>query len=117
MKGKKGSVLHKILIHIIIIGMLFVIFLSAMDAKVGSRGVKQQVLEKELALLIDASDAGSSFEVQKKNPSGLVDSVRVSEGMIFVGVDGLPSSRGYPYFSAYGVEVEEDEFKFVVKVG
>jgi hypothetical protein len=115
--GKRGSVLHKVLIHIILIAMLFGIFLLAMDAKFGSRGVKQQVLEKQLALLIDAADEGASFEVRKKNVNGLVDDVSVSGGRIFVGVDGLRSSEGYPYFSSHLISAEKEDGKFIVRVG
>jgi len=115
--GKRGSILHKVLIHIIVIAMLFVIFLLAMDGKLGSRGVKQQVLEKQLALLIDAADEGASFEVRKKNVNGLVDDVSVRGGRIYVSVDGLPSSRGYPYFSGNEIDVEKGDSKFVVRVG
>jgi len=114
---KRGEILHKVLIHIILVGILFALFVGVMGAKIGNRGIKQQVLEKQTALLIDAASEGSSFEIRKKNLSGFVDDVRVEDGRIFVGVDGLRSVKGYPYFSRYSVDVEEDETKFVVKVG
>ncbi len=114
--GKRGLSMEKVIIHIILIGLLFVVFLSAMDAKMGSRGVKQQVLEKELALLIDASSGGMSFEVRRNNPSGLVDSVDVSNGRIFISVDGLRSVDGYPYFSKYDIGVESMDSKFIVRI-
>lgn len=118
MKCKKGAFNLRIgVMHIIFIGILFLLFFGFMDTMIGSRGVKQQVLEKELALLIDAADEGSSFYVMKKNPSGLVDSVVVKDGRIYVGVDGLRSVLGYPYFSRYDVKVENDEYKFIVRVG
>jgi len=115
--NRKGMNLTKAVMHIVLIGMLFGVFLMAMDAKVGSRGVKQQILEKELALLIDAADEGSSFEIRRQYSSGLVDDVSFRDGRIFVSVDGLRSFDGYPCFSGHEVRVEEDEFKFIVRVG
>ena len=117
MMMKKGFILQKTLIHIILIGILFAVFVGVMDAKVGSRGVKQQVLEKELALLIDAAEEGMSFEIKKRNSNGFVESVEVRDGRVFVEVEGLRSTKGYPYFSRYEVSVEEDSSKFVVRVG
>ena len=114
---KKGEVLNKVLIHIILIAILFAVFILAMDAKLGSRGVKQQVLEKQVALLIDAADEGASFEVRKNNENGIVDDVDVKGGRVFISVDGLRSVKGYPYFSGRDVSVEKGDSKFVVKVG
>ncbi len=116
-RGKKGDVMTKAVIHIILIGLLFAVFVGAMNGKVGERGVKQQVLEKELSLLIDASSEGSSFEIRKKNLNGFVDDVRIDSGRIFVDVDGLRSIGGYPYFSRFNVDIEKSESKFVVRVG
>jgi hypothetical protein len=114
---KKGDVMTKAVIHIILIGLLFAVFVGAMNGKIGARGIKQQVLEKELALLIDASSEGSSFEIMKKNLNGFVDDVRIDEGRVFVDVDGLRSIGGYPYFSRFDVDVERSDSKFIVRVG
>lgn len=115
--GKRGMNLNKAVMHIVLIGMIFAVFLVAMDVKVSSRGVKQQVLEKELALLIDAADEGFSFEVRRNNPSGIVDDIEFRDGRIFVSVDGLRSADGYSCFSRFDVKVEKDETKFIVRVG
>ena len=116
LKNKKGSLLHKVLIHIVLVGLLFLVLMSAMELKFGSRGVKQQVLEKELAILIDAAEPGMSFYLKKNNPNGFVNDVKISDGRIFVGVDDFLFSDGYPYFSRYKVSVSEDDSKFVVSV-
>ncbi|MFH1521759.1 MAG: hypothetical protein ABIF18_02260 [archaeon] len=116
MKNKRASVLHQAILHIILIGLIFAIFLMATAERANGRGVKQQVLEKQIALLIDSAEAGMDFEVRKMNINGLVDSVEVRDGKIFVRVDGLGSSRGYPYFSKYSVDVVDGEDKFVVSV-
>jgi len=116
-KGKKGSVMNEIIIQVILIGLVLAVFLFAVAGKVNGRDVKQQVLEKQLALLIDSAEAGMSFEVSKVNVNGFVESVEFRDGRIYVGVDGFRSVSGYPYFSKYSVGVVEDEDKFVVKIG
>lgn len=113
---KASNLLSKTVVHIILVGLIFAIFILAISGRISGRDVKRQVLEKELALLIDASKPGFSFEVSHVNLHGLVDDVRVSDGRIFVDVDGFPSSKGYPYFSRYSVEVEKEEGKFILRV-
>lgn len=114
--GKKGSLMQQVLIHIILVGIIFAIFFMATAGKVNARGVKQQVLEKEIALLIDSAVSGMSFEVDKMNLNGKISELKVSGGRVYVAVAGLDSADGYPYFSPYGVSVEETTDKFIVKV-
>jgi len=116
MSRKRASILHKSIIHLILIGILFFVFFSAMGSKLESRGVKQQVLEKEIALLIGASEVGMSFEIPRANNNGYVENIEIRDGRIFVGVDGFPSVKGYPYFSRYSVNIESDEIKFIVRI-
>ena len=113
---KSGSIMNSLVINIILVAIIFAVFLLAVSGRVNSRGVHQQVLEKQLALLIDSADVGMSFEVAKKNPNGLIDSVEVRDNRIFVGVEGLASLPGYPYFSRHSVSVSDEGDKFVVKV-
>ena len=114
---RRGSILNEVVIHVILIALILAVFLFASAGKINGRGVKQQVLEKQLALLIDSAEAGFSFEVSKGNLNGLVDSVAVQGGRIYVGVDGFPSVDGYPYFSKYSVGVENVGDRFIVRVG
>jgi len=114
--SKRGSLIQSMLIQIIIIGVLFALFLTFTSQKINSNGVKQQVLEKELALLIDSARPGMEFIVEKQNPSGIVQEVRLNDGKIFVDVGTLKSLAGYPYFSLYSVRVIEEEFIFKVVV-
>lgn len=116
MKNKRASVLHQAIIHIILIGLIFAIFLMATAERANGRGVKQQVLEKQIVLLVDSAEAGMDFEIRKSNVNGLVEDVEVRDGKIFVKVNGLGSSKGYPYFSKYSVDVRDDGDKFVVSV-
>ncbi len=116
MESKRGAILDSFVINIILIAIIFAIFLLAVSGRVNSRDVHQQVLEKQLALLIDSSEAGMSFGISKVNVKGLVDSIEVRDGRVFAKVDGFPSFGGYPYFSRYDVSVESEGDKFVVYV-
>ncbi len=114
--GKRGSLIQSMIMQVIIIGVLFALFLVFTSQKINSNGVKQQVLEKELALLIDSARPGMEFIVEKQNPSGVVQDVRLNGDKIFVDVGTLKSFSGYPYFSLYSVQVIEEEFIFRVVV-
>lgn len=116
MRNKRGGLLNQVIIHLVLIGIIFALFLFATAGKINSRGVRQQVLEKEIALLVDAAVPGMSFAIQKKNIDGLVHGIEIKEGKVFVSVAGLGSFKGYPYFSRYSVSVMEEDDKFVVSV-
>ena len=113
---KRGDLMHQIIIHIILIGLIAAIFFMATAEKVNARGIKQQVLEKQTALLIDSAVPGMSFEIRKENINGVVNKAEVKGGRIFIGVNGITSFRGYPYFSKYSVSVKEESDKFIVRV-
>jgi len=108
--------MNNVVIHIILIGLILALFLMATADKINSRGVRQQVLEKEVALLIDSASSGMTFEIRKVNINGIVNDVKVSDGRIYIGIENLPSISGYPYFSKYSIGVEETSDKFIVKV-
>ena len=108
--------MHTVIIHIVLIGIIFALFFMATAGKINGRGVLQQVLEKETALLIDSAVPGMSFGIKKINMNGIVQDVDLRDGKIWIAVEGLGSVRGYPYFSRYSVGVKEEEDKFVVFV-
>lgn len=117
MSNKKGAgLLQKITVQIILVGLIFAIFITAISGRISGRDVKQQILEKQLALLIDASGPGFSFEMMQKNVHGIIDDVRIEEGRIYVDVDGFRSSGGYPYFSKYHVNAKRSDDGFIVSV-
>ncbi len=113
---KKGGLLNQVIIHLILIGLILALFLFATAGKINARGVKQQVLERETALLIDAAVPGMSFEIEKNNLNGVVSGVEIRGGKVFVEVAGLNAFEGYPYFSKYAVSVVEEGNKFIVFV-
>jgi len=116
MNCKCGTIMNETVIHIILISLVLVVFLFATAERVPGRDVRQQVLEKQFALLIDSAEKGMSFSISKVNINGLINNIEVRDGRIFIKIDGFISSRGYPYFSKYNVEVVEEKDKFIVRV-
>lgn len=115
-KNKRGDIMQLYLIQIILSALFIVLFLMATMQKADSRGVKQQVLEKQIALLIDSATPGMSFGIRKINLNGYVNGVSIKEGRVFVNVEGLVSLKGYSYFTKYAVDVREYDDKFVIMV-
>ena len=115
-KNKRGGIFNRAVIHLILIGIIFALFLFATAGKVNGRGVRQQVLEKQTALLIDSAVPGMSFEISKDNFEGSIQDVEIKNGKVFITVAGLKSFDGYPYFSKYSVSVVEEENKFIIFV-
>ncbi len=115
-KNKRGGVMQLYLIQIFLSALFVILFLMATAQKADSRGVKQQVLEKELALLIDSASPGMSFSIEKINLNGYISDVSVRGKRVFVDVEGLASLTGYSYFTKYSVRVREYDNKFVIEV-
>jgi len=116
MNSKRGETLNKVVVEIILIALVFALFFMANAEKIKARGVKQQILEKQTALLIDSAVPGMSFEISKTNKNGYVGSVELKGGKVFITVNGLGPYKGYPYFTPYEVFVEEESSKFVVYI-
>ena len=116
MRSKKGGILNQVVVQIILIGLVFAIFFMAVSSKINSRGVSQQILEKQMALLIDSAVPGMNFSISRDNLYGVVQKVEIKEGKILIAVSGLISLKGYPYFTKYSVSVVEELDKFVVVV-
>ena len=108
--------MHEIIIHLILIGLIFALFFYVTAGRVNSKEVKQQVIEKELALLIDSAEKGMSFSVNKLNMNGEIKSIEIKNGKVLALVDNQKFSKGYDYFSKYSVSVDEREDRFIVNV-
>ena len=113
---KQGEVLNQVLVHIVLIGLIFAIFIFATAGRINGRAVKQQVLEKELALLIDSAEPGMEFGIQKGMINGKINNIEIKEGKVFVIVENLGSFKGYPYFSKHSVSVRSEGNKFIIRV-
>lgn len=116
MKSKRGSLLHQIIVHLVLVGLVFGMFYIVTVMRVNSRFTKQQILERQTALLIDASSPKATIFINKFNENGKINSILLRDGRVVVEVEGLKGSKGYPYFSKYGVSLEILETKYVIHV-
>ena len=114
--GKKGSILNEMIMQLILMAVITLVFFMAVSGQATARGVKQQVLEKELALLLDSARPGSSFEISKRNFGGVINEIKYRNGRIFVTVNGLVSVKGYPVHSRFEINVREEGGRFVLEV-
>ena len=117
MKFKRGNIEKSALIQVILIALVFAFFLIANASRSESRGVRREILENQIALLIESGVPGMSFTINRLNANGIVNDIKLEGGRVFVSVDGLVSLLGRPYFSSYDVEVlsEDDEFIIIIK--
>jgi len=113
---KRGELLNQMIVQIILVVLVFGVFLMATADKINARGVRQEVVERELALLIDSAVPGMSFTVLKFNMNGIINDVEIKGGRIFVSLEGLRALKGYGFFSRYDVSVVDEGDKFVVYV-
>jgi len=116
MKSKKASLLHQVIVHIILIALVFGLFFLAATANVNSKGVKQQILEKQLALLIDSAESETSLIIHKSNKYGEITNLEIKEGRVFAYVEGQGLSKGYPFFTEYDVSLEKDDENYYIKI-
>lgn len=116
MENKRGDLLYTVIIHIVLIGFIFAMFTLAAGGQVNSRGVKQQVLEKQIALLIDSSDSGTTLTLEKVYLSGNVEKIILQGGKVYVSINGLSSANGYPYFSKYNVDLREEKDHWIINI-
>jgi len=114
--NKRGELLNIVLVHIVLVGLIFAVFILATAGRINGRDVKQQVLEKEIALLIDAAESGMEFGIQKVMINGKINNIEIKEGRVYVTVEGLAAIKGYPYFSKYSVSVRSEGNKFIISV-
>ncbi len=114
--GKKGELMYDVILHVILLALVLGLFLMGTVGRAESREVKQEILEKQTALLIDSADSGMSFILSKKNRHGEINGVRVDGRRVYVDVEGLKSINGYRHFSNWDIEVEETKEEFIIRV-
>ena len=115
-KNTRANLTYQVITHLILIALIFAVFFLAATSRVHSKVVKQQVLEKQTALLIDSAVQGMVFTINKVNKNGRISNLEIKEGRVFVYVEGQGYSKGYPYFSKYEVILEKEEGKFLIKI-
>ncbi len=113
---KSGEISQQNIILVIIIALVFALFIMGIAQRADTRGVKQEVLEKQIALFIDSAQNGVNLTIRRQNINGYIDDVRVNNNRVFVVVDGLNSVSGYPYFSSSKIKVYEGLDDFVLEV-
>ena len=96
---KKASVSNTILVQVILIAFIMAMFLFANAGKINGRGVKQEIIESQLAMLIEASEPGMTFAIEKLSADGVIDNVKIENGKVYVSVDGFKSVKGKAFFS------------------
>lgn len=114
--NKRGKLLYEVIMHLILVGLIFAMFLFATAGRIDSKSVKQEILEKQIALVIDAAEPGMSFFIEKENLHGVINSLEIRDNRVFVRVADFKSLKGFPLFSIYDVSVEELEDKYIVRV-
>jgi len=115
-KNKKAALFQQTIVEIIIVGLVFGLFFLSLNYRVQSTQVKQEILEKQTALLIDAAERGMQFEIYKKNMNGFITKMEIKNGKIFSYIDNSQLSKGYDFFSPYNVELEQKEDRFVISI-
>ena len=108
--------MQQAIIHIILVGLMFAAVFIGTSQKSEERSLKQQIIEKQTTLLIDAARPGMEFHIQRFHLYSTIDFLQLKNGRIFAGVDGLPLGKGYPYFTPYNVELESTETAFIIKI-
>ena len=116
MKEKKATIVHEMILHIVLVGLLFALFFVATAGRVDNNSVKQQIVEKQTSLLIESAVPGMSFAINKINRNGRINKIEIKEGRVFAYLGNQQFSKGYPYFTRYKIELEEDEEKYLIKI-
>jgi hypothetical protein len=112
----RGGIEQQNIILVIIIALVFVLFLTGMAQRSDSRAVKQEVLEKQIALFVDSVDVNVNLTVRRQNVNGYVQDIIVKDNRVYVTVNDLVSIKGYPFFSEHDVTVHEGDDDFILEV-
>jgi hypothetical protein len=116
-RGKRAKLLYQIIIHLILIGMIFALFFFASVGRVNSRAVKQQILEKQIALLIDSALSQTSILILK-NPDKKtsITNLEIKQGKVFVYVNDQKFSKGYAFFTQHSVIMKTEQDKYIIEI-
>lgn len=116
-KNKKGSDTERsVLLQIIFVAIVLALFLISLSGKINSRGVRQDIVENQIAVFIEASIPGMSFEIPKLHPNGIISDMELKDSTVVVAVDGYKPNEGRYYFTRYNVSLEEEPGKYVVRI-
>ena len=113
---KRGSSLQQTTVHIILIALVLALLVFAVLGRSNSEDVRRQVIEKQMALLIESSSGGTILEINKQNVHELtlIEEIKIEENRLYVRIGPSENKKGYPFFSKYEVTVKELETKFQI---
>lgn len=115
---KRGSTLQQTLVHLILVAIVLALLFVAVVGRSSSSEIKQQLLEKQTAILIEASTPGTVLELNKENVYGAtrINNLRIEGTRIYIEVDATKSAKGYPFFSKYNVTATEKPTKWLIHI-
>jgi hypothetical protein len=115
---KRGSLLQTTIIHIILVALVLSLLLFAILGRGSVSIVKQELLEKQTALLIEVSPVETVLEIKKENTYGIINDIRILQNKIYIDMGSAISKNGYPFFSRYIVSIKNDEKqnKFIITI-
>lgn len=110
--------MQEVIVHLILILLITTLFILNLSSKIDSRTVKQQILEKQTALLINSAIPGMTFTIDRSNVNGYINQIEIKENRIFIQVDGLVSINGYPIITQNNVKLIEDstQTKYIIQI-
>jgi hypothetical protein len=103
MENKKAAILHQVIIHIILVAAILGIFLMSSTGRTTSKQVRQQLIEKQLALFVDSAEPGMNFSLYVAGSNGKITGFEMKGGKFFISVNGGTMGSGYPFRSRYEV--------------
>ena len=116
MKNKRADTLQTALAHILIIGFIATIFFISNAQRIDNRFVRQQIIEKQIALFIDSAIPGMEFTIMKMKEGSYINKLEIKDDYIYATVNSLPSAKGYPIFSPYSIQINQDEWEYRISI-
>lgn len=120
MKDKRGGQVQESIVDLILIAIIFALFVYSQSMKIDGRGARQEIVESQIAMFLEAGVPGMTFEVAKvyanEDNNDKINSILISDGRVYIEIGGLNSYEGTEYFSAYDVIVEERSGKYVLEI-
>ena len=113
---KRGSLLQKTVVHIIIVALVLALLLMGVMRRGSKDDIKMDLLEKQTALLIEASPQGTILEINEQNINGLISRLEITDNKIYIDVGNAKSTEGYRFFSQHTVTATKEENKYIIRI-
>lgn len=112
--SRKGGMeqLQSFVIYVLFVIVVFLVLFRFITNSASGVLVQQQVLAKEIALLVDASEPGTEITIEKGNFTVSItkDKVEVSSASLM----SVPST--YEFLSEKELETKEEQNKIIIKI-